>query len=124
MVLIWLHLMILLESNGLTRGQIVDRNSDNSSWHTRFDFRIDQQLPGFHKDHQTNAYLVIKNLGNLLNDDWGVKTVGNFTSQNIVQASIDDGKYVFNEFLPDNAKETEYLAQSLWEIRLGINYKF
>ncbi|RYV01418.1 TonB-dependent receptor [Shewanella sp. OPT22] len=113
-----------IEDNGLTRGKIVDRNSDNSSWHTRFDFRIDQELPGFHKDHQTNAYLVIKNLGNLINDDWGVKKIGNFTAQNVVSASIDDGKYVFNEFIPANVAQSTHLAQSLWEIRLGVNYKF
>ncbi|MCL1077343.1 TonB-dependent receptor [Parashewanella spongiae] len=114
-----------VEDKGFTRGEIVDRNSHNSSWHTRLDFRVDQQLPGFYKDHKASAYLVIKNLANMLNDDWGVKKVGNFTAQNVVDASLNsDGTYVYNEFLPDNAEETTFLAQSLWEVRLGVKYTF
>ncbi len=114
-----------VEDNNLTRGRITERNSHNASWNARVDLRINQELPGFYAEHKTNAYMVIKNLGNLLNDDWGVKRVGNFTAQNIVDASItSDAKYEFNEFLPANAEETTFLTQSLWEIRLGINYKF
>ena len=114
-----------IDDKGFTRGQIVDRNSDNASWHTRIDFRIDQQLPSFFDGHKAKAYLVIKNLGNMLNDDWGVKKVGNFVGQNIVDARINsDGTYTYNEFLPDNAEQTTFLTQSLWEIRLGVKYNF
>lgn len=114
-----------IDEQGFTRGQIVDRNSDNASWHTRFDFRIDQQLPSFIDGHKAKAYLVIKNLGNMLNDDWGVKKVGNFTGQNVVDARInDDGSYSYNEFLPDNAEQTTFYTQSLWEVRLGVKYNF
>ncbi len=114
-----------IDDKGFTRGEIVDRNSHNASWHTRLDFRIDQQLPGFYEDHKANAYLVIKNLANMLNDDWGVKKIGNFTAQNVVKAKLNsDGTYTYNEFLPANAEETPFINQSLWEVRLGVKYSF
>ncbi|WP_286268998.1 TonB-dependent receptor [Thalassotalea hakodatensis] len=114
-----------IDDKGFERGEIVSRNSHNASWHTRLDFRIDQQLPGFSKDHKARVFMVVKNLGNMLNDDWGVKKVGNFTAQNVVQAEInDDGTYSFNEFFPTNAEQTTFLTQSLWEIRLGVKYDF
>ena len=114
-----------IDDKGFTRGQIVDRNSHNASWHTRLDFRIDQQIPGFSKDHKAKAFFIIKNVGNMLNDDWGVKKVGNFVAQNVVDARINnDGTYTYNEFLPDNAEQTTFYTQSLWEIRLGVKYNF
>ncbi|SEL75064.1 Outer membrane receptor for ferrienterochelin and colicins [Colwellia chukchiensis] len=114
-----------VESKGFKRGEIVARNSHNADWHTRLDFRIDQQLPGFYKDHKANAYIVIKNLANMLNDDWGVKKTGNFVAQNVVDARLNnDGTYTFNEFIPENAEQTTFLTQSLWEVRIGVKYKF
>lgn len=114
-----------IESKGFKRGEIVKRNSHNASWHTRLDFKIDQQLPGFYKGHKASAYFIIKNLANMLNDDWGVKKTGNFVAQNVVDADLNnDGTYTFNEFIPANAEETTFLAQSLWEIRMGVKYKF
>ncbi|MBA6390812.1 TonB-dependent receptor [Colwellia sp. BRX10-3] len=114
-----------IDAEGLKRGETVKRNSHNASWHTRLDFKIDQQLPGFYEGHKASAYLVIKNLANMLNDDWGVKKTGNFTAQNVVDADLNsDGTYDFNEFIPSNAEETTFLTQSLWEVRIGVKYKF
>lgn len=114
-----------VDDMGLTRGQITARNSHNSSWHTRFDLKIDQQLPAFSKDHKANMYFVVKNLGNLLNDEWGVKETGNFVAQNVVNARINnDGTYTFNNFYPDNAEQSKFKTQSLWEIKMGIKYRF
>ncbi len=114
-----------IDDKGFTRGEIVKRNSHNASWHTRLDFRIDQQLPGFYKGHKASAFFVIKNLANMLNDDWGVKKVGNFVAQNVVDARLNnDGTYTYNEFHPDNAEQTTFITQSLWEIKVGVKYKF
>jgi hypothetical protein len=114
-----------VDAKGLTRGEIVDRNSHNSAWHTRVDFRIDQELPAFAEGHKARAFFVIKNLGNLLNDEWGVKTVGNFVAQNVVTASInDEGQYEFSDFREGNAEETTFIRQSLWEVRVGVKYTF
>jgi hypothetical protein len=114
-----------IENEGLTRGQIADRNSNNSSWQTRVDFRIDQELPAFVKGHKMKAYFVIKNLGNLLNDEWGLSRNGNFVAQNVLDARLnDDGTYTYNNFIAANADETVFLTQSLWQIRMGVRYNF
>src|SRR5690606_12543616 len=61
-----------IESEGLERGGITGRNSRAADWWVKFDARIEQELPGFMPGHKASAFLVIENLGNLINDDWGV----------------------------------------------------
>ncbi len=122
-------------ANDLNRfgGGIVPRNSARSDWWTKFDIRISQELPGFMEDHRATAYLVIENIGNLLDDDWGVLNERSFPrSAPIVQASYldtagtpddySDDQYVFEEFFPGN--QSRAASPSLWYIRFGFNYNF
>ena len=122
-------------ANGLTEygGGIVPRNSANSSWWTKFDLRVNQELPGFSEDHRANVYFTIENLGNLLNDDWGVLYERQFPrSAPIVAASyidvndtpfdFSDDLYSFDEFIPED--QSRSASASLWQIRFGFNYKF
>ena len=113
------------ESEDLDRGSIAGRNELTSDWWTKFDLRIDQELPGFRADDRAHAYFVVENLGNLLNDEWGVMYEGSFPRyQAAVQTSIDDqGRYVFEEFL-DPAGQTRVADASFWQARLGIRYQF
>ncbi|MCV6622306.1 MAG: TonB-dependent receptor [Cellvibrionaceae bacterium] len=115
----------LVDSEGLARGQIMERNSENGSWWNKFDLKVTQEIPGFAEDHKGKVYMTVRNLGNLLNDDWGVLYEPSFPrSQAIVDASInDDGKYVFNEFIKP-AGETRVARPSFWELWVGIEYKF
>lgn len=114
-----------VDSEDLDRGGITERNELNSDWWTKFDFRIDQELPGFRPDDRARAYFVVANLGNLLNDDWGVMHQTGFPRyQAAVSASVDDqGRYVFEEFL-DPAGQTRVSEPSFWHARLGISYQF
>ncbi|MGL6161842.1 TonB-dependent receptor [Microbulbifer sp.] len=114
-----------VESEDLDRGGIAERNELNSDWWTRFDLRIDQELPGFRPDDRAKAYFIVANLGNLLNDDWGVMYQGGFPYyQAAVSASMDEeGRYVFEEFL-DPAGQARVSDASLWQARLGISYQF
>jgi len=112
-----------IESEGLTRGEIMGRNSLSSDWWTKFDFKIEQEFAGFSADHRASAFFVIKNVGNLLNDDWGVLKQGNFL-QGAVEASVnDDGQYSYNRFT-DPSTQSRSTTPSLWEIRLGVKYDF
>ncbi len=123
------------EANGLTGygGGIVPRNVGNSNWWTKVDLRVSQEIPGFSRDHFANVYFTIENLGNLLNDDWGVLYERGFPRQApIVDASyIDvngtpndysDDLYSFNEFIPQT--QSRSADASLWQIRFGFNYNF
>ena len=122
------------EANGLTGygGGIVPRNTGRSDWWTKFDLRVSQELPGFREDHHANLYFTIENLGNLLNDDWGVLYERDFPrTAPIVDASFNDNDtpgdlsddfYDFNEFIPQS--QTRSATASLWQIRFGFNYNF
>lgn len=112
-------------SEGLTRGQIMGRNSVNGDWWTKVDIRVSQELPAFAEGHSASAFFVVENLGNLLNDDWGVLKQGNFVSESVIDATINDnGQYVYNEFFGADQREGIVQGASLWEIRVGVNYRF
>lgn len=114
-----------VEEQGLMRGQINGRNAFNSSWWTKFDVKISQEFPGFMDGHKGSAFFVIENIGNLINDDWGVlKEVSFPRKQTIIDADINDqGQYVFNEFIIPQGQSTVADA-SLWEVRVGVKYTF
>jgi len=109
-------------SEGLKRGEILGRNSLQSSWWTKFDLKVEQEFAGFTPEHKASAYFVIKNVGNLLNDDWGVLEQGSFL-QGAVTAEVVDGKYLFTEF-NNPSTQSRSTDPSLWEMKFGVQYKF
>lgn len=115
----------LVDSEGLTRGQIVDRNHNYSDWWTKFDLRITQELPGFVQGHKAKAFFVIDNLTNLLNDDWGVMYEAGFPQTvAVVNATVNEnGQYVFNSF-SNNAPQSIVANPSYWSMKIGIEYRF
>ncbi|TMO69683.1 TonB-dependent receptor [Pseudoalteromonas aurantia] len=112
-----------VEREGLTRGDIQGRNSQDGDWWVTFDLKVEQEFGGFADGHKGSAFFVIKNVGNLLNDNWGTLNTGS-AMQNAVTASINDnGKYVFEEFNYPSGTDFE-VRPSLYEIRLGVKYDF
>jgi hypothetical protein len=115
----------LIGQYGLQPG-IMPRNSLQSDWLTKFDLRIDQEFPGFMEGNKLAAFFVIENVGNLLNDDWGVMYEATFPQyQAVVNGTIDaaTGQYVYNEFFQANPQGRVTKA-SLWELRMGFRYEF
>lgn len=116
-----------LADTGLDRyaGGIAPRNAIEGSWVTKMDLRIEQDLPAFAEGHASSAYLVVENLTNLLNDEWGVQKEASFPHmiRPVEVGEIRNGQYVFSKF---NATEPErdVAQQSLWSIRLGVKYTF
>jgi len=115
------------ENNGLMRyaGQIAPRNAFNSSWWTTFDLRVEQELPGFKQGHKFAAYVVFKNLCNLLNDNWCVLEETGFPLMREIIAtglSADKSQYLYNEFFA--AGPGRVVEASLWEIAVGLTYRF
>jgi hypothetical protein len=113
-----------IASEGLTRGKISGRNAQNADWHTSFDVKINQEIPGLMDGHKGNVFFVIKNVGNMINDDWGVMKQGAFVGNRMVGMSIEDGKYVYEEFNAGNEEQEYYKNASLWEMRVGVSYDF
>ncbi|MDO3386092.1 TonB-dependent receptor [Gilvimarinus sp. SDUM040013] len=115
----------LVDDEGLTRGQVMERNEIYSDWWIKFDLKVEQELPGIMDGHRSSIFMVIENFGNMLNDDWGVQYETSFPrAQTAVDFSMDDqGRYVYEEFR-DPAGPTRVGRSSLWELRIGIKYDF
>jgi hypothetical protein len=111
---------------GKYAGSIAPRNEFNSDWWTWYDLRIEQEFPGFADGHKFAGFIVIKNLCNLLNDEWCVLREAGFPrNQAIVDMEIseDGSQYIFEEFL-DPPGQGRVSDPSLWEVRVGVTYRF
>ena len=114
-----------IASNGLERGEITGRNAENSDWFVKFNFKLTQELPGFMEGHKGEAFFVIDNLTNLLNDDWGVLKKGPFVGASMIETSLDDqGRYVYSGFNGNNANTSVQTDASVWQMRVGLRYTF
>ena len=114
-----------IASNGLERGEITGRNAENSDWFVKFNFKVTQELPGFMDGHKGEAFFVIDNLTNLLNDDWGVLKKGPFVGASMISTTIDEqGRYVYSGFNENNANTSVQSDASLWQMRVGVRYTF
>ena len=117
-----------VETSGLGKygDGIAPRNAFDSDWWTWFDLRIEQEFPGFAEGDKFAGFIVIKNFCNLLNDEWCVLREAGFPrNQAIVDMEIsDDGsQYIFEEFI-DPPGQGRVSDPSLWEIRVGLTYRF
>lgn len=113
-----------IDSKDLNPG-FVDRNEHYASWSTRMDLRLDQELPTFLGDSKGRFFLKVYNFLNLLNDDWGKQYDAQFFSVEAVSQDLDTatGRYVFEEFNGGSVTDLKS-SNSLWEARMGIEFRF
>jgi len=114
-----------VDSTGLARGQIAGRNSQQSSSWTKFDLKIEQSFP-LPRNLSGKAFLIIENLANFLNDEWGIqREIGFPRAVRAVDASYDDEThlYTFNNFLEID-EEGRSTGASLWNMRIGVKVNF
>ena len=115
-----------IASNGLERGAIAERNGQDSSWTNKFDLRFEQEFPGFMDGHNSAGFITIENVGNLIDDDWGVVHQAPFPQRTgVVDATIDPatGNYVYREFFDRHGESRDGIT-SFWTIRAGVRYEF
>jgi hypothetical protein len=117
-----------LDKKGLSKyaGRVAPRNSIDAHWWTKFDLKIAQELPSFVEGHKFSAFVVIENLGNFIDDDWGVLEEQTFPhNEQLVGMTLAPGgtQYNYNTFVSPAGPSREADA-SLWEVRFGINYSF
>ena len=84
-----------------------ERNGEDGSWWRKIDLRVNLDLPGFREDDKASVFLVIDNLTNLINDDWGVLYQHNFP-RTVVKGT----------------EEARLGDASRYEIRFGAQYQF
>jgi hypothetical protein len=85
----------------------VARNGQTGSSWSKLDLRVALDFPGFSDGHKASAFMVIDNLTNLLNDEWGVLYKHNFP-------------YAVTE----GTSESRIGDASRYEIRFGLAYNF
>lgn len=117
------------------RGQVAERNATRLPWVNQFDLGIQQELPGFFKEHKSLVRLDIYNFLNMLNSDWGVTDeIGGFDSRYLARLGSvrADGGYVYNlgsESSPTWQNLRPYEGRvprvvSRWSVLLTLRYEF
>jgi outer membrane receptor for ferrienterochelin and colicin len=118
-------------------GQYAPENGFRAGWVNTFDLRFSQELPGFFKEHRSEIWLDVQNVGNLINEDWGHVLDYGFNANQAVASlvGIHDGRYVYNyragtEFgqstalvVPTDA-DGQSNGVSQWSLQVGFRYKF
>ena len=117
------------------RGSVAKRNADRSPFVNQFDLRLSQKLPFFGK-RQSEIYIDIQNIGNLINKDWGQIEEAGFPSR--VQlarfAGVTGGQYVYdvssfynetaNAATPPALELRDVVAESRWSVQVGFKLNF
>jgi hypothetical protein len=84
-----------------------ERNGRTGPSWTKVDLKISQDLPGLRADDRAQIFMVIDNLTNLLNDEWGVLRQPSFP------LTLAQGQPFSTSF-----------DASAYEIRFGASYDF
>jgi outer membrane receptor for ferrienterochelin and colicin len=113
-----------VDAVGLQRGAFTSRNGQEGQWTNKFDLRVEQEFPtGFGVG---SVFAVVENIGNLLNDEWGVVYEASFPQQaRIVEVDRDPAtnRYVYRQ-LARVTPENPVNSVSFWTVRLGVNWEF
>jgi outer membrane receptor for ferrienterochelin and colicin len=109
---------------GLRRGATVSRNDQEGSWNNKFDLKIEQEIPtGYGKG---SVFLTIENIGNLIDDSWGVPYEAPFPQQlRVVQADRDaaSGRYVYRQSFAVQP-QARVSSVAFWTAKIGARWKF
>jgi hypothetical protein len=117
-----------IKETGLDKysGQIAPRNAFKSNWWTYYDLRVEQEFPAFAQGHKFAGWITVKNLCNLINDEWCVLREASFPrAQGLVDMEISDdgGNYIYEQFIEPSG-QGRVSDPSLWEVRIGVTYRF
>jgi outer membrane receptor for ferrienterochelin and colicin len=107
-------------------GKIVPRNSNYSDWWTYFDIRLEQEFPAFAEGHKFAGWVTIKNFCNLLNSEWCVLRQVSFPRRQAIvdmEVSEDGRQYIYESYIEPSG-QGRVTDPSLWEIRVGLTYRF
>ena len=116
-------------------GQITPRNAFKSPDVTTFDLHLEQELPAFFPGGaRLSLYADIENIGNLLNDEWGViQQLGfpyyssDIDARNcqVAGSGCAGGIGNFYEYRSLNQDAASgFSSQSVWQAKIGIRYSF
>ena len=107
------------------RGDYAEKYAALSPWYGRWDIRIMQEM-GLSNGHNVQLSLDILNVGNLINNSWGVREVA--TNTGLVQplgVSVANGEPVYT-FSTQQTQTffNDFSLNSRWQAQLGLRYNF
>lgn len=89
------------------------RNQETAGWWGKVDARFEQEFPGVLPGHKAAGYIIIDNLTNLINDEWGVLERPDFPP------FVDGADVAMGESGLSRDGDA-----SLYSIRFGVRYDF
>jgi hypothetical protein len=110
------------------KGEIADRFGALNPWYVNIDFRLMQDFvfgsPG--SEHRFQLSVDCLNFLNLLNSDWGIRSVANSAATSPLQfVRMEGNEPVFNYKAVATETYTEDLSiYSRWRIQVGLRYLF
>ncbi|GLS84058.1 TonB-dependent receptor [Paraferrimonas haliotis] len=116
---------------GKYAGQIIPKGTSNQPWIHQLDFRFTQEVPGFTAEHKGVVYFDVKNVLNLVNDNWGKVRYQSFNSRVLVDHDYDPNTGVYTYSVPfgQDSLETQTwntydINKSAWQLKVGVRYVF
>ncbi len=105
------------------------KNTGSQPWISRMDLRLEQEIPGFGDGHTGSIYVDVKNVLNLLNNEWGQVLQKEYNNQSVVDfGGLDDqGRYIYEEpfgGFDDRNWDEHVIEDSIWSLKVGVRYTF
>lgn len=120
------ELMTYIDGSELAayKGQIAPRNAFYNDWVHRWDLNITQEIP-FGGDIRAEVFANLINIGNMIDDEWGlVEEFGFPFEQNVSRGSIQGGQYVYDYRGAEEARVRVGERRSRWAVQLGMKILF
>ncbi|MGA1204197.1 MAG: TonB-dependent receptor domain-containing protein [Opitutales bacterium] len=117
---------VFIEENGLSfyAGSPAPRNSLNSPWVHRLDIKLEQKIPIWESVGLT-VFVDFLNVLNFIDSDMGLTDEYSFPfDRRVVDADIDDGQYVYQDFDSENIRTQYGSIRSRWAVQLGARLSF
>ena len=93
------------------------RNDQNGSWWAKIDLKLEQELPGAMSGHKTKVFMIIDNVTNLINDEWGIL-------RQVAFPNTFDPTPDLTDLTAVTSPEQRVTDASVYEIRFGVRYEF
>lgn len=115
-----------LNANGLSQyaGGAIPRNSHASPWVHTLDLKVVQELPVWN-NIRAELFFDFKNLGNWINEDWGLVSEAGFPFiLEVADAEIVGNQYHFTDFDPEEIRTRVGRYRSRWNFQVGAKIKW
>ena len=77
------------------------------------------------RPYSLTFYIDLINVLNMIDDDWGLTEEYGFPfDREVVEADMDGGQYVYEDFSPENIRVRSGDIRSRWAIQLGARLSF